>query len=58
MIEFQILDVRVPAEIIHNWCWFLAFGIGLVLLAGRPVWSGSTPPVYSKAKKVRCRNAR
>src|SRR5258707_8739864 len=32
MIEVQTLDVRIPAEIIHNWGWFLAFGIGLVLL--------------------------
>src|SRR5262245_58494590 len=32
MIETQTLDVRIPAEIIHNWGWFLAFGIGLVLL--------------------------
>jgi len=32
MLEIQSLDVRIPAEIIHNWGWFLAFGIGLVLL--------------------------
>ena len=32
MSEISVLDVRVPAEIIHNWGWFLAFGIGLVLL--------------------------
>jgi uncharacterized membrane protein HdeD (DUF308 family) len=32
MIEAQTLDVRIPAEIIHNWGWFLAFGIGLALL--------------------------
>src|SRR5499426_4893201 len=32
MIEVQTLDVRIPAEIIHNWGWFLAFGIGLVLI--------------------------
>src|SRR6266478_4335290 len=32
MSEIQALDVRIPAEIIHNWGWFLAFGIGLVLL--------------------------
>jgi hypothetical protein len=32
MIEVQTLDVRIPAEIIHNWGWFLAFGIGLALL--------------------------
>ena len=32
MSEIQALDVRIPAEIINNWGWFLAFGIGLVLL--------------------------
>ena len=32
MTEIQVLDIRVPAEIIHNWGWFLAFGIGLMLL--------------------------
>jgi uncharacterized membrane protein HdeD (DUF308 family) len=32
MSEIQALDVRIPAEIIHNWGWFLAFGIGLALL--------------------------
>ena len=32
MSEIQTLDVRIPAEIIHNWGWFLAFGIGLALL--------------------------
>ncbi|MGA7487715.1 MAG: HdeD family acid-resistance protein [Xanthobacteraceae bacterium] len=32
MTEIQVLDVRIPAEIVHNWGWFLAFGVGLVLL--------------------------
>jgi uncharacterized membrane protein HdeD (DUF308 family) len=32
MTEIAALDVRIPAEIIHNWGWFLAFGIGLLLL--------------------------
>src|SRR5262245_50609000 len=32
MSEIQTLDVRIPADIIHNWGWFLAFGIGLALL--------------------------
>jgi len=32
MTEIQALDIRIPAEIIHNWGWFLAFGLGLVLL--------------------------
>ena len=32
MTEIQALDIRIPAEIIHNWGWFLAFGLGLMLL--------------------------
>ena len=32
MTEIQALDIRIPAAIAHNWGWFLAFGIGLVLL--------------------------
>jgi len=32
MTEVQTLSISVPAEIIHNWGWFLAFGIGLLLL--------------------------
>ena len=32
MTEIQALDIRIPAELVHNWGWFLAFGIGLVLL--------------------------
>jgi uncharacterized membrane protein HdeD (DUF308 family) len=32
MTEIQALDIRIPAEIVHNWGWFLAFGIALVLL--------------------------
>ena len=32
MSEIQALDVRIPAEIIHNWGWFLVFGFGLMRL--------------------------
>ena len=32
MTEIQVLDIRVPAEIVHNWGWFLVFGLGLMLL--------------------------
>src|SRR5262249_50209248 len=32
MMQIEALDVRIRAEIIHNWGWFLAFGVGLVLL--------------------------
>ena len=32
MSEIQALDIHIPAEVIHNWGWFLAFGIGLTVL--------------------------
>jgi hypothetical protein len=32
MNAIQALDIQVPAEVIHNWGWYLAFGIGLVAL--------------------------
>jgi len=32
MNEIDILTVGIPPEVIHNWGWFLAFGIGLMLL--------------------------
>ena len=32
MSEIQALDVRIPVEIVRNWGWFLAFGVGLALL--------------------------
>jgi uncharacterized membrane protein HdeD (DUF308 family) len=32
MTEIQALDIRVPAEIVQNWGWFLAFGLALMLL--------------------------
>ena len=32
MTAIQALGSQIPAEIIHNWGWFLAFGIGLVVL--------------------------
>src|SRR5262245_997104 len=32
MSEIQALDIRIPAEIIRNWGWFLAFGVALALL--------------------------
>ena len=32
MNDIDVLMVRIPQEIIQNWGWFLAFGIGLVLL--------------------------
>ncbi len=32
MIDAQTLAVQIPREIIQHWGWFLAFGIGLMLL--------------------------
>jgi len=32
MTEVQTLSIGAPAEVIHNWGWFLAFGIGLLVL--------------------------
>jgi uncharacterized membrane protein HdeD (DUF308 family) len=32
MTAIHALDIQIPAEIIHHWGWFLAFGIGLVVL--------------------------
>ena len=47
MSEIQALDVRIPAEIINNWGWFLAFGIGLVLLGVLAVVRSVTATVVS-----------
>ena len=32
MADVSVLDVQVPAQIIQNWGWFLAFGLVLMLL--------------------------
>jgi len=32
MSEIQVLAVRIPPEMIQHWGWFLALGIGLLLL--------------------------
>jgi uncharacterized membrane protein HdeD (DUF308 family) len=32
MSNVQTLAVQIPHELVHYWGWFLAFGIGLVLL--------------------------
>jgi len=47
MSEIQTLDVRIPAEIIHNWGWFLAFGIGLALLGILAIARAVTATVVS-----------
>jgi len=30
--HIQTLDVQIPKEIVQYWGWFLAFGVGLLLL--------------------------
>ena len=32
MGNIQSLDVQIPHEIVQYWGWFLAFGVGLLLL--------------------------
>jgi uncharacterized membrane protein HdeD (DUF308 family) len=32
MNEIQVLAVRIPQDMIQHWAWFLALGIGLLLL--------------------------
>jgi uncharacterized membrane protein HdeD (DUF308 family) len=32
MGDVQTLTVMIPPELVHDWGWFLAFGIGLVVL--------------------------
>src|SRR5271170_7435701 len=32
MSDIQNLQVQIPHEIVQNWGWFLAFGIGLMVL--------------------------
>lgn len=32
MVDVQVLAVQIPQEIVQYWGWFLAFGVGLLLL--------------------------
>ena len=32
MTEIQTLEIQIPHEIVQYWGWFLAFGIGLLVL--------------------------
>ena len=38
MGEFQNMAIQVPQELVQYWGWFLAFGVGLVLLGLIAVW--------------------
>ncbi len=42
MNEFQSMVIQVPQEIVQYWGWFLAFGVGLVLLGAAAVWRAVT----------------
>jgi uncharacterized membrane protein HdeD (DUF308 family) len=47
MGNIQTLDVQIPHEIVQNWGWFLAFGIGLLLLGIGAVVRSVTATVLS-----------
>jgi len=45
--NIQSLDVQIPHEIIQYWGWFLAFGIGLVVLGTAAVVRSVTATIVS-----------
>jgi uncharacterized membrane protein HdeD (DUF308 family) len=45
--NIQSLDVQIPREIIQYWGWFLAFGVGLVLLGIAAVVRSVTATIVS-----------
>ncbi len=45
MGEIQGMMIQVPQEIVQYWGWFLAFGVGLVLLGAAAVWRAVTATV-------------
>jgi uncharacterized membrane protein HdeD (DUF308 family) len=45
--NIQSLDVQIPHEIIQYWGWFLAFGIGLVVLGTAAVVRAVTATIVS-----------
>src|ERR1700730_8484518 len=47
MYELDVLNIQVPTAIIHNWGWFLLFGIGLVALGVAAVVRSVTATVVS-----------
>ncbi len=47
MTEVQALSVDVPPEVMRNWGWFLAFGIGIVLLGVLAIVRSVTATVAS-----------
>jgi uncharacterized membrane protein HdeD (DUF308 family) len=47
MAELDVLNIQVPTAIIHNWGWFLIFGIALVALGAAAVWRSVAATVAS-----------
>ena len=47
MSEIQALEIQIPREIIQYWGWFLAFGIGMLLLGVAAVVRSVTATVVS-----------
>ncbi|HVO66663.1 MAG TPA: HdeD family acid-resistance protein [Syntrophales bacterium] len=47
MNEIDVLMVKIPPEMIQNWGWFLALGIGLVLLGIAAVFRSVKATVVS-----------
>jgi uncharacterized membrane protein HdeD (DUF308 family) len=45
--EIQALEIQIPREIIQYWGWFLAFGIGMLLLGVAAVVRSVTATVVS-----------
>jgi uncharacterized membrane protein HdeD (DUF308 family) len=45
--EIQALEIQIPREIIQYWGWFLAFGIGMLLLGVAAVVRSVTATVAS-----------
>jgi len=47
MIVNEVLAVQIPHELVHYWGWFLAFGIGLLVLGVAAVVRSVTATVAS-----------
>ena len=47
MVNIQALEIQIPQEIVQYWGWFLAFGIGLLVLGIAAVARSVTATVVS-----------
>jgi uncharacterized membrane protein HdeD (DUF308 family) len=45
--DIQALEIQIPREIIQSWGWFLAFGIGVLVLGIAAVVRSVTATVVS-----------